>query len=188
MKAATDYFNDLLKQGYPEEQALKWTQKHYPEFQGQSSLNAISILPEQPTIIPEHIMMDVPKTVIIGNPSAESDSQLVYLISSDFKPNPNYRHFSYLFIGLAVFIWIIGSVMSASVKSDIGLFIAGSGCCGLFGVACLFDAAYYHTRKNWEMEKGKEYSKSVMGFVANIIIATISFLYAFVYLLFISAP
>jgi len=185
--AADNYFNGLLEQGYPEEQALKWTQKHYPEFQGPSSPNAESILPEQPTIIPEQPLMGVPKTILLGSPTSQPDAQIVYLVSSDFKPNPNYRHFSYLIIGLATFVWLIGSVMSANAKSDIGIFIASSGCCGLFGIACLFDAAYYHTKKNWEMGKGERYSKSVMGIIANIIIAVISFFYAFIYLLIVSA-
>ena len=128
MDAADNYFNGLLEQGYPEEQALKWTQKHYPEFQGPSSPNAESILPEQPTIIPEQPLMGVPKTILLGSPTSQPDAQIVYLVSSDFKPNPNYRHFSYLIIGLATFVWLIGSVMSANAKSDIGIFIASSGC------------------------------------------------------------
>ena len=95
-----------------------------------------------------------------------------------FTPSPNYRHISYLILGIGIFLSItislIGDLMYGWGGGALGRSTC-SICCGSLGIACIVDAMYYNEKSNWEQETGVNSSSTTVGAILDIAVAVGSF-------------
>ena len=109
--------------------------------------------------------------VLTGQPT---NQQVIYVQAPAFKPNPNYRHISYIIIGFGIlFSLVVSFLANLGYLGGIGE-LTNSMCCGFLGIACIMDAMYYNDKSAWERQNGGKDSSSILGMITNIIFAMIS--------------
>ena len=113
-----------------------------------------------------------------GNDPQASNQQVIYVQAPAFKPSPNYRHISYLILGIGIFLSItissIGDLMYGWGGGALGRSTC-SICCGSLGISCIVDAMYYSEKSNWEQETGVNASSTTVGMILDIVLAVGSF-------------
>ena len=131
--------------------------------------------PEQVTIGASQPQSQPQPQTIAGIPA---NAQVIYVQAPAFKPSPNYRHISYMVLG-------IGSVLSFTVGlMDLAYeAIASSMCCGAIGIACMLDAMYYNDKSNWQQQTGGDTSGSTIGMIVDILFGVLCFGMALLYLI-----
>ena len=110
-----------------------------------------------------------------------TNTQVIYVQAPAFKPNPNYRHISYLVLGIGIVLsvtvgmmdWVGGSYQA----------ISSSMCCGAIGIACMLDAMYYNDKSNWQQQTGGDTGGSTIGMIVDILFGVLCFGMALFYLL-----
>jgi len=109
--------------------------------------------------------------ILAGQPA---NQQVIYVQAPAFKPNPNYRHISYIIIGFGIIFSLVVSFLTN--LGDLGGIgeLTNSMCCGFLGIACIMDAMYYNDKSAWERQNGGKDSSSILGMITNIIFAMIS--------------
>ena len=105
--------------------------------------------------------------ILTGQPT---NQQIIYVQAPSFKPNPNYRHISYIVLGLGIVFWLLLSFISGT-GSEIAYRLGNSMCCGAIGVACILDAMYYNDKTNWQKQTGSDTASSTVGMIADIVFA-----------------
>jgi len=105
--------------------------------------------------------------ILTGQPT---NQQIIYVQAPSFKPNPNYRHISYIVLGLGIVFSLLLSFISGT-GSEIAYRLGNSMCCGAIGVACILDAMYYNDKTNWQKQTGAETASSTIGMIADIVFA-----------------
>ena len=105
--------------------------------------------------------------ILTGQPT---NQQIIYVQAPSFKPNPNYRHISYIVLGLGIVFSLLLSFISGT-GSEIAYRLGNSMCCGAIGVACILDAMYYNDKTNWQKQTGSETASSTIGMIADIVFA-----------------
>ena len=113
---------------------------------------------------------------IAGMPA---NTQVIYVQSPAFKPSPNFRHISYLVLGLGILL----TVLLSATGSEVGYIFGNSMCCGSIGVACVLDAIYYNGKSNWQQQMGADTSGSTVGMLADIVFAVLAFGMALLFLI-----
>tara|TARA_B100001250_G_C19273697_1_gene560228 strand:+ start:72 stop:506 length:435 start_codon:yes stop_codon:yes gene_type:complete len=105
--------------------------------------------------------------ILTGQPT---NQQIIYVQAPSFKPNPNYRHISYIVLGLGIVFSLLLSFISGT-GSEIAYRLGNSMCCGAIGVACILDAMYYNDKTNWQKQTGSDTASSTIGMIADIVFA-----------------
>ena len=105
--------------------------------------------------------------ILTGQPT---NQQIIYVQAPSFKPNPNYRHISYVVLGLGIVFSLLLSIISGT-GSEIAYRLGNSMCCGAIGVACILDAMYYNDKTNWQKQTGSDTASSTIGMIADIVFA-----------------
>ena len=118
--------------------------------------------------------------VLAGQPT---NQQVIYVQTPAFKPSPNFRHISYMVLGIGIAIAVLLSVISGIDGSEIAYRLANSVCCGAVGIACILDAIYYNSKSNWQQQTGASTSGSTIGMVADILFGILAFGMAMIYLI-----
>jgi len=118
--------------------------------------------------------------VLAGQPT---NQQVIYVQAPAFKPSPNFRHISYMVLGIGIAIAVLLSVISGIDGSEIAYRLANSVCCGAVGIACILDAIYYNSKSNWQQQTGASTSGSTIGMVADILFGILAFGMALIYLI-----
>jgi len=108
-----------------------------------------------------------------------ANAQVIYVQSPAFKPSPNFRHISYLVLGLGILL----TVLLSATGSEVGYIFGNSMCCGSIGVACVLDAIYYNGKSNWQQQMGADTSGSTVGMFADIVFAVLAFGMALLFLI-----
>ena len=118
--------------------------------------------------------------VLAGQPT---NQQVIYVQAPAFKPSPNYRHISYLVLGIGILISLLFVFIAGMDGSEIAYRLGNSICCGAVGIACVLDAIYYSGKSSWQQQTGADTSGTTIGMVADIIFGLLAFAMALVYLL-----
>ncbi len=104
---------------------------------------------------------------------AGGPQQVVY-VPLKFSPQPNYRTWSYIAIGLAfvgAFLGIlIGDILG---QPDLGEALNSLLCCGGFTAAIFLDVAYYKGKADWQTANGMSNTGSTLSMVLEGIIGVI---------------
>ena len=108
-----------------------------------------------------------------------ANTQVIYVQAPEFKPSPNYRHISYLVLGIGIVL----SVLFFGTGSEVGYILGNSMCCGAVGMACVLDAIYYSGKSSWQQQTGADTSGTTVGMIADIIFAVLAFGMALLYLI-----
>ena len=120
-----------------------------------------------------------PPQTIAGVPA---NTQVIYVQAPAFKPSPNYRHISYLVLGIGILVSVLFAFIAGIEGSEIAYRLGNSMCCGAVGIACVLDAIYYSGKSNWQQQTGADTSWTMIGMIADIIFAVLAFGLALVYL------
>ena len=102
--------------------------------------------PEQVTIGASQPQSQPQPQTIAGIPA---NAQVIYVQAPAFKPSPNYRHISYMVLGIGIVLSFTVGLMDLAYEA-----IASSMCCGAIGIACMLDAMYYNDKSNWQQQTG----------------------------------
>ena len=113
----------------------------------------------------------------------QTNQQVIYVQAPAFKPSPNYRHISYVVLGIGILISLLFAFISGIDGSEIAYRLGNSMCCGAVGVACVLDAIYYSGKSSWQQQTGADTSGTTIGMIADILFALLAFAMALVYLL-----
>ena len=76
MDPANSYYNDLLQQGYPSEQALTWTRNYYPEFMVQQVIQQ----PQFPTLAPTSQPQFLAQPTVMMLPQPNNQKNLLLIL------------------------------------------------------------------------------------------------------------
>ena len=117
--------------------------------------------------------------ILAGQPT---NQQVIYVQAPAFKPSPNYRHISYIVLGIGILTSLLLGFFSGINGSDMLASLGNSMCCGAVGIACVLDAIYYNSKSNWQQQTGASTSGSTIGMVADILFGILAFGMAFLYL------
>ena len=130
---------------------------------------------------PHHqfVVGDTQPQVLTGQPT---NQQVIYVQAPAFKPNPNYRHISYMVLGIGIVISLLLGFISGMDGSLMAYRLGNSICCGAVGMACVLDAIYYNTKSNWQQQTGADTSGSTIGMIADILFGILAFGMALLYL------
>jgi len=108
--------------------------------------------------------------VLAGQPA---NQQVIYVQAPAFKPSPNYRHISYIIIGVGIILSLAISFLTEMLGTGGFEDLTNSMCCGTLGIACIMDAMYYNDKTAWAKQTGESSSGPVLGMITNIIFAMI---------------
>ncbi|MDE0708361.1 MAG: hypothetical protein OSB33_05370 [Candidatus Poseidoniales archaeon] len=125
--------------------------------------------PQQPNQV---VIGGVQPQTISGQPT---NQQVIYVQAPAFKPSPNYRHISYLVIGIGIGLTLTIGMM-AELSGSGSYFVSkliNTMCCGSLGIACIVDAMYYNDKSNWEQQTGADTTGTTIGMIVDIIFAII---------------
>jgi hypothetical protein len=104
---------------------------------------------------------------------AGGPQQVVY-IPLKFSPQPNYRTWSYIAIGLAVAGAFLGSFIGAILEQPaLGDALNSLLCCGGFTAAIFLDVAYYKGKADWQTANGMSSTGSTVSMVLEGILGVI---------------
>ena len=117
--------------------------------------------------------------ILAGQPT---NQQVIYVQAPAFKPSPNYRHISYIVLGIGILTSLLLGFFSGINGSDMLASLGNSMCCGAVGIACVLDAIYYNSKSNWQQQTGASTSGSTIGMIADILFGILAFGMAFLYL------
>ena len=131
--------------------------------------------PEQVTIGASQPQSQPQLQTIAGMPA---NTQVIYVQAPAFKPSPNYRHISYMVLGIGIVLSFTVGLMDLAYEA-----IASSMCCGAIGIACMLDAMYYNDKSNWQQQTGGETSGSTIGMIVDILFGLLCFGMALFYLI-----
>jgi hypothetical protein len=109
--------------------------------------------------------------VLTGQPA--TNQQVIYVQAPAFKPSPNYRHISYIIIGIGIILSLAISFLTEILGTGGFEELTNSMCCGTLGIACIMDAMYYNDKSAWAKQTGESSSGPVLGMIVNIIFAMI---------------
>ncbi len=118
--------------------------------------------------------------ILAGQPT---NQQVIYVQAPAFKPSPNYRHISYIVLGIGIVTSLLLGFVSGINGSEISYRLGNSMCCGAVGIACVLDAIYYNAKSNWQQQTGASTSGSTIGMVADILFGILAFGMALLYLI-----
>ncbi len=131
--------------------------------------------PEQVTIGASQPQSQPQPQTIAGIPA---NAQVIYVQAPAFKPSPNYRHISYMVLGIGIVLSFTVGLMDWAYEA-----IASSMCCGAIGIACMLDAMYYNDKSNWQQQTGGDTSGSTIGMIVDILFGLLCFGMALFYLI-----
>ena len=131
--------------------------------------------PEQVTIGASQPQSQPQPQTIVGIPA---NAQVIYVQAPAFKPSPNYRHISYMVLGIGIVLSFTVGLMDLAYEA-----IASSMCCGAIGIACMLDAMYYNDKSNWQQQTGGDTSGSTIGMIVDILFGVLCFGMALLYLI-----
>ena len=131
--------------------------------------------PEQVTIGASQPQSQPQPQTIAGIPA---NAQVIYVQAPAFKPSPNYRHISYMVLGIGIVLSFTVGLMDLAYEA-----IASSMCCGAIGIACMLDAMYYNDKSNWQQQTGGDTSGSTIGMIVDILFGLLCFGMALFYLI-----
>ena len=118
--------------------------------------------------------------ILAGQPT---NQQVIYVQAPAFKPRPNYRHISYIVLGIGILTSLLLGFFSGINGSDMLASLGNSMCCGAVGIACVLDAIYYNSKSNWQQQTGASTSGSTIGMIADILFGILAFGMALLYLI-----
>ena len=118
--------------------------------------------------------------ILAGQPT---NQQVIYVQAPAFKPSPNYRHISYIVLGIGILTSLLLGFFSGINGSDMLASLGNSMCCGAVGIACVLDAIYYNSKSNWQQQTGASTSGSTIGMIADILFGILAFGMALLYLI-----
>ena len=130
-----------------------------------------------------------PQQVVVGGTQPQVlagqpiNQQVIYVQAPAFKPSPNYRHISYIVLGIGIVTSLLLGFFSGINGSDISYRLGNSICCGSVGLACILDAIYYNAKSNWQQQTGASTSGSTIGMIADILFGILAFGMALLYLI-----
>ena len=131
--------------------------------------------PEQVTIGASQPQSQPQPQTIAGIPA---NAQVIYVQAPAFKPSPNYRHISYMVLGIGIVLSFTVGLMDLAYEA-----IASSMCCGAIGIACMLDAMYYNDKSNWQQQTGGDTGGSTIGMIVDILFGLLCFGMALFYLI-----
>lgn len=108
----------------------------------------------------------------VQNTNTEQQQQIIY-VELKYKPEQNYRHWSYAVIVLGVIIYFV-SVFTFSGSNSYGVFLGNAVCCLSFSAGLFLDAAFYKGKSDWQVATGQSNSGSNTGMVIDIILGIIA--------------
>ena len=108
----------------------------------------------------------------VQNTNTEQQQQIIY-VELKYKPEQNYRHWSYAVIVLGVLIYFV-SVFTFSGSNSYGVFLGNAVCCLSFSAGLFLDAAFYKGKSDWQVATGQSNSGSNTGMVIDIILGIIA--------------
>jgi len=104
---------------------------------------------------------------------ASGPQQVVY-VPLKFSPQPNYRTWSYIAIGLAFIGAFVGVLIGEMLgQPDLGQALNSFLCCGGFTAAIFLDVAYYKGKADWQTANGMSSTGSTIGMVLEGILGVI---------------
>ena len=106
--------------------------------------------------------------VIAGQPT---NQQVIYVQAPAFKPSPNFRHISYMVLGIGIAISLLFEFITDVSGSEIVYRVRNSMCCIALGVVCILDAMYYNDKSTWQTQTGSDATSSSIGIIVDIILA-----------------
>ena len=112
-----------------------------------------------------------------------ANTQVIYVQAPAFKPSPNYRHISYLVLGIGILVSLLFAFIAGIDGSEMAYRLGNSMCCGAVGIACVLDAIYYSGKANWQQQTGADTSGTTIGMIADILFALLAFGLALFYLI-----
>jgi len=121
--------------------------------------------PQQPNQV---VIGGVQTQTISGQPTHQ---QVIYVQAPAFKPNPNYRHISYMILGIGIILSIATSFFGSMTGEYWMSNFASSMCCGSIGIACIVDAMYYNDKSNWQQQTGADTTGTTIGMIGDIVFA-----------------
>ena len=130
-----------------------------------------------------------PQQVVVGGTQPQVlagqpiNQQVIYVQAPAFKPSPNYRHISYIVLGIGILTSLLLGFFSGINGSDMLASLGNSMCCGAVGIACVLDAIYYNSKSNWQQQTGASTSGSTIGMIADILFGILAFGMALLYLI-----
>jgi hypothetical protein len=112
-----------------------------------------------------------------------ANTQVIYVQAPAFKPSPNYRHISYLVLGIGIVLSLLFAFISGIDGSEMAYRLGNSMCCGSIGIACVLDAIYYSGKSSWQQQTGANTNGTTIGMIADIIFAVLAFGMALLFLI-----
>ena len=131
--------------------------------------------PEQVTIGASQPQSQPQPQTIAGIPA---NAQVIYVQAPAFKPSPNYRHISYMVLGIGIVLSFTVVLIDLAYEA-----ISSSMCCGAIGIACMLDAMYYNDKSNWQQHTGGDTRGSTIGMIVDILFGLLCFGMALFYLI-----
>ena len=133
--------------------------------------------PQQPNQV---VIGGVQPQTISGQPTHQ---QVIYVQAPAFKPNPNYRHISYMILGIGIILSIAVSFFGGMIEEYWIVKFTSSMCCGSIGIACIVDAMYYNDKSNWQQQTGADTTGTTIGMIVDIVFAILCLGMALLYLI-----
>ena len=141
-------------------------------------------MPMQPGVDPNsqpNVQSPPPQQIIHGeiqNAQFASNQQQIVYIDLKYKPERNYRHISYLILGIGILLYIGFFIFSMLGDSPLISMVGQSLCCFSFGIGFILDATFYKGKSNWEVSTGQSNGGSITGMIFDIIFALIAIVIA----------
>ncbi|MEC7988743.1 MAG: hypothetical protein VX151_02255 [Candidatus Thermoplasmatota archaeon] len=99
--------------------------------------------------------------------------QVVYIPLS-YTPQPNYRTWSYVAIGLAIVGAFFGTFLGIAFNQPVlGEALNSLLCCGGFTAAVFLDVAYYKGKADWQSANGMSNTGSVVSMVIEALVGVL---------------
>ena len=108
----------------------------------------------------------------VHNTNTEQQQQIIY-VELKYKPEQNYRRWSYAVIVLGGLIYFV-SIFTFAGSNSYGFFLGNTVCCMSFSAGLFLDAAFYKGKSDWQVATGQSNTSSNMGMVIDIILGIIA--------------
>lgn len=135
---------------------------------------------EDPNAQP-HTQPAPPQQIIHGEQQnaqfATNQQQIVY-INLKYKPEVNFRHISYIVIGIGITLYFGIFIFSMETDSFLMTQIGTSLCCFSFCIGFILDGMFYKGKADWEVSTGQSNGGSITGMVFDFIFAIIAIAFA----------
>jgi hypothetical protein len=123
--------------------------------------------------------LNQPSQSLHGQPMAMGGvPQHVVYIPLKYAPQPNYRTWSYVAIGVAIVGAFFGTFIGIALNQPaLGEALNSMLCCGGFTAAVFLDVAFYKGKADWEIANGMSNTGSIVSMVIEGLVGVLCVLF-----------